>query len=198
LAAGLYKEDGMPRVKGSALKSRINFIKAKDKGGQMEKVLAELPPQYKVEFEKGISANQWYDLDFYPKLNRAIDKVFGNGDLSMIWEIGEFTGDEAFHGVYKALFKLGTPELLLRTSTLVANQYFDGLSIKVLDEKSPTKKLYRLILIGCNADLPEIQKSIGGFVQSIIRISGGKNVKVVLAFDKKDKTSNSEFICSWE
>jgi len=113
----------MPKVKGSTVLPRLEYIK--QKGGDLEKVLALVNPGFSREVKKGILLNTWYDFDGYLELSGAADRVMGKGDLAMVWDMGRFSAEYAFKGIYKMFYKIGTPEWVMKMGMSVWKQYYD-------------------------------------------------------------------------
>ena len=131
----------MTRAKGTTLEPRVDYLLANSTKEQLKEVLGELGPEYAAEIETGILASRWYPFDFFVKLNRAIDKVLGQGDLEFIQVLGRRAAEDVLRGVYKAFARGGTPQFLLQRAATVWDQYYDSGSLEITEETNTRMRM---------------------------------------------------------
>ena len=78
------------QVTGHVIRSRYTYVR-KQGPEAFQSVLAELGPEAREMFENGPLETQWYPYDVYVDLSIVIDRVLGNGDLQLVYEMGSFS-----------------------------------------------------------------------------------------------------------
>lgn len=189
----------MTQVKGSTLVPRLNYLQKHDPGGAFERVLALLDPENAERVRAGVMAHHWYPLDLYIQLSRSIDRVLGNGDLKLVWELGRYSAEESLQGIYKVFLSIASPEFIVSSAATIWKQYYDTASLKVVKEGvADERKHVRMTVLGFQQEDDAIWLSIGGWVERTLQLSGGKKVKVDLVRTGLRAGVNCEFACSWE
>jgi hypothetical protein len=189
----------MPKVKGSTIVPRLEYIKLKN--GDLEKVLAKVNPGFSGEVRKGIMLAQWYDFDGYLELTRGIDQVLGKDDLALVWDVGRFSAEYAFKGIYKMFYKIGTPEWVVKMVAVIWKQYYDSGRAHVVMEKAEPGRQARFCIEGIDraGGLNDVfWRSVGGWAERSLELSGGQNVKVTKSGKMIFPNSVCEFILRWE
>jgi len=185
----------LAKIKGSALIARMNYIRQKCTPEQKERILAELDEDIKKIFNFTVFASQWYPLEHMVNLSLAIDKVMGKGDQALLWELGYFSAVEAVKGIYKVFFKIGTPEFVIRRSAQLWNRYYDsGKMTAVLLKKNQVS----LVLEDFDSPMHEHCLAVQGWIQGVLELSGGKNVKIENSQCRAKRAKVCEFVASWE
>jgi hypothetical protein len=189
----------MPKVKGSTVLPRLDYVK--QKGGDLEKILSLVNPDFAREVKKGILLNTWYDFSGYLELSRGADEVMGKGDLALVWDMGRFSAEYAFRGIYKMFYKIGTPEWVMKMGMSVWKQYYDTGKAQVVMEKVAKGKQARVCIEGYDPAAKGFDvfwRSVGGWTERSIELSGGKNVKVTKAEKHSFPNTCCELIMLWE
>lgn len=189
----------MPKVKGSTIVPRLEYIK--QKGGNLEKILAKINPDFAAELKKGILINQWYDFNGYLEFSRSIDQVLGTGDLSVVVDMARYSAKYAAQGVYKMFYKIGSPEWTMKMGLLVWKQYYDTGKARSIIEKVEHGKSGRVCIedFPISGELaPVFWKVLCGWLEGSLELSGGKNGKVTKAEKNVYPTSTAEFCLQWD
>jgi hypothetical protein len=189
----------MPKVKGSTIRPRLDYVQ--QKGGDLAKVLERVNPDFAQEVKKGILLNVWYDLNGYLEFCRSIDQVLGKNDLAMVWEMGRFSAEYAFKGIYKMFYKIGAPEWIMKMGLSVWKQYYDTGQARVVSEKAPRGKQARVCIEGfefTGSLSPVFWHAVGGWIERSLELSGGKNSRVSQVEKHLFPKSSHEFLAQWD
>lgn len=188
----------MAKVKGSTFVPRLNFMLSHDPGGYRERVMQQVPAACAQEIEKGMLTNQWYPLEWYVELNRAIDLVFGQGDMKLVWELGRVSADEALKGIYKVFYRVGSPEFIIKSAAVVWKQYYDCGQLQISNEPCPRGKKIRVAVKSFETPTEIIWMAVGGWIERTLELSGGRNVKIEISRTRVLPGTDCEYVCTWE
>jgi hypothetical protein len=181
----------MAKVKGSVFGPRLKYIKSHANPEQEKAIWDGMSEALRNDVTRVI-ISQWYPFEHYLELNRAIVKELGHGNMEILHDVGRYSADDALHGIYKLFFKVGSPNIIIKAATSAWNQYFQNgvLSVNIHSAKSLTMMFQNVELLS-----QEHFISVRGWVQRVLELSGGKNVRV--AVGKLEKLSTTLEV-SWE
>lgn len=98
----------------------------KSKGEEAVRQVSEaLPEDLRRTMEEGFLETRWYPFSFFIQLNETIDRILGNGDLALAYEMGRFNCDANLGTAMRLLFKFGDIGWLLERSTEAWHMQFD-------------------------------------------------------------------------
>jgi hypothetical protein len=116
----------MTNVKGSAFASRILWVRLHHGEEGVQRVMAALsPPARELVGESPVRA-RWYPFDSFVELNLVIDRLFGQGDLSLVWTLGKHGADVNLRTVYRLFYMVGTPKWIMDRATRLWNMHYDS------------------------------------------------------------------------
>jgi hypothetical protein len=97
----------MTEIKGGIIKPYPTFIKDTFGEEAFNKWLEALPQESQDIYRKPILSSVWYPLKWASEepMYKTIEMFYG-GDVTKAVELGRYTADQAFKGVYKFLLKL--------------------------------------------------------------------------------------------
>ncbi|MEW6516351.1 MAG: hypothetical protein AB1439_05530 [candidate division FCPU426 bacterium] len=185
----------MAKVKGTALMPRIKYLEEKATPEQKEKIVALLSPEFQKEVRQGIFLGTWYPFEYYIEINRALDKVLGTGDLSLIPKLGYYSADQGLKGVYKLFYKVGSPEFIIQRGAKVWNQYFVNGQLNVA-KVAPGEA--RITLTEVESPTEEHCLSVLGWVHRTLELSGGKNVRTEMSKCRRKGAPFCEITARWD
>ncbi len=185
----------MPRVKGSTLINRLQYLDVKGTPEQKEQILKTLDAEFQRSIRVGLMPAVWYPLDYFVTLMVSMDKVMGRGDLNLIPEIGRFAGELACKGIYKIFFKIGSVEFILKRAPQFWQQLFDTgtLSITADGHGKATLRLEKF------EGLPKVLcLSLQGWSQALLELAGAKNAKLDVVRWPKPGDPTFEMAGRWD
>ena len=165
----------MANVKGSALTSRVLWVRLTHGSAGEARLLGEVSPGLRAHVERGFAKARWYPFDQFIELNVAIDRVFGRGDLGLVKQLGRFGADANLTTIYRLFFKVGSPLWILsRTLRLYSAHYDTGWA------EVTTRGANAAVLRIRNVEQPHRVHclSVAGWAERSIELSGGKHAFV--------------------
>lgn len=101
------------QLKGSAYHSTLAFIEAGFGADAKLRVLSRLSDEDRALLGGIVLPIQWYPLEPFPRLLRAMEAELGRGDLQVVTERGAWAAIHDMKTVHKVLLKLVTPNWLI-------------------------------------------------------------------------------------
>src|SRR6185369_16113894 len=81
------------RVKGSALKARLQYVQERGGDDAYRRFVADLAPGTRALVEGGLLATEWYPFECFMNLCEAADAHLGSGDLALCVDMGRYACD---------------------------------------------------------------------------------------------------------
>jgi hypothetical protein len=163
----------MANVKGSALSSRLLWVRLNQGEQGIERLAGEVSAELAELLNRGAVMSKWYAFDLFVELNETIDRVFGKGDLALVKKLGRHGADANLTTIYRLFYKVGTVKwILARASRLWGMHYDSGyLEINAL----PGKEVEARII---DFETPHRVHclSVQGWAERSVELSGGKEV----------------------
>jgi hypothetical protein len=110
------------QVKGKAFTSALEYAEKKYGCEKVRSFFLHVPEYEQI---KTFSDLNWYDMGMYMKFSESIDKFFGFGDASLLFEIGEYSAKKAFESSHR-LFKDLSMQCALSNAQSVFLSYFSA------------------------------------------------------------------------
>ena len=181
----------MANVKGSALASRVLWVQLGHGGAGVERLLAQVSPELRATLAEGIHKATWYPFDQFIELTVAIDRLFGQGDLSLVRELARHGADANLKTIYRLFYKVGTIHWILGRAVRLWSAHYDSGYLEVLT-RGPTAAVLRVR--GFDTPHPVHCQSVMGWAERSIELSGGKQVQ---STETKCRTRGDE-LCQFE
>lgn len=165
---------GVSNVKGSALASRVLWVQLGHGEAGMQRLVGQCSPDLRHSIEKGIQKAQWYPFEQFIELNEVIDRLFGNGDLGLVKELGRFGADANLTTIYRLFYKVGTVHWILGRAVRLWSAHYDSGFLEVMT-RGPKTTVMRIR----GFDTPHRAHclSVIGWCERSIELSGGKTVE---------------------
>ncbi len=120
---------GQAKVKGILAMHLNSYLVSLHGEEGLAQVCAQLRPQVAHLIRSPI-AHEWYPhLDFL-EVEEAITQVHFGGDITQAWRFGHFNMEQSVHRVYRFLFRLLSPEHLLKKSAKLWGTFMDQGTMK--------------------------------------------------------------------
>ena len=113
------------QIKGNVLQARIAYIKEHYGDSGVEKVLEVLRPNEQKVLRGVISSLGWYPFEMGDRLDRAIVKVLGGGDMRIFEEMGAASAVKNLGTVHQMFLVPGNPQAFLERAPLIYKYYYD-------------------------------------------------------------------------
>lgn len=142
-----------------------------------QNVLAELGPDARKIMEEGPLETVWYPYKVYVEISETIDRILGEGDLQLVFEMGAFSCENNLTGIYRVFFRFGNLNFLVdRAAKAWHSQYDFGTMTCIRDPENKQRVTLEL------ANVPHPTKvlflAVKGWVIKAAELSGSELVKV--------------------
>lgn len=163
-------------VKGMVYRGTREFYDRRIPGGLavLRREIAD--PDLLRFWEQPFTAAGWYDLYPLMAINQAASRVIGIPYTELVTENAAYIADRDIHGVYRLLFKLATPELVVAKLPRASLQYLDfgeGEGRLV----GPRHFLASQLRVPA-AFASWMTASVQGFAPTALMIAGARNVRI--------------------
>ncbi len=102
----------MSKVKGTKIRSKTDFLKSQYGDAVSDRVLASMSADDRSLLGFLVDLG-WYDLELYERLVAAIVEVAGDGDETVLEQLGRYSAEDLSQGAYNAYYRSGDPETVL-------------------------------------------------------------------------------------
>jgi len=162
-------------VKGSALASRVLWVKLGHGAAGLDRLVAQASPELRLAIEAGFTKASWYPFEQFVELNLVIDRLFGHGDLKLVKELGRSGADANLTTIYRLFYKVGTTHWILGRAVRLWSAHYDSGALEVMT-RGPKTAVLRIRDFATPHEAHCL--SILGWCERSIELSGGLNVRV--------------------
>ena len=163
----------MPNVKGSAIGSRVLWVRLHHGEEGVERLCAQLSAAAAAVVREPPHKATWYPFEVFVELNEAIDRVFGRGDLELLQDLGRYGADANLTTVYRLFYMVGTPKWILDRAARLWDLHYD--SGRLVIERFPGNEAEARILDFATPHITHC-KSVFAWCQRSIELSGARDV----------------------
>ena len=185
----------MAQVKGSAITSRIRYVRDRYGEGALRQVRQALPEPMRVQLEGRVLPHAWVPYELFVALNVEIDRIFGVGDLTLCREMGRYSAEVNLPTLYRIFYKLRTPMFIFNKAARIWDVHYDSGRLVPLQEGNDKVRLQI-----CEFEEPHRAHclSVLGWAEQSIEISGAE---VTEAREERCRTrgdASCEMILRWK
>jgi hypothetical protein len=160
-------------MKGNAWRGVQEFIQAVAPGG-MAAVSPRLSEATQRFFAQMFVPSAWYDILPIEEITRASALLTGETHTMHCRALADFILKRDSTGLYRAILRFATPELMVRALPFATKRYFDFVK---LDVHNVDQRSYRVIVSGVPQLVAMTYITITNvFITRAIEGSGGRNV----------------------
>ncbi len=163
----------MANVKGSALASRLTWVRLEHGPVGLDRVRGDASPALAALIAEGPRTSQWYPLALFVELNERIDRVFGAGDGAMVRLLGRQGAEANMTTIYRLFYKIGTVRWVMARAARLWHMHYDAGRIELI-ERGPQE--IDLHLIGVPEPSCTHCHAVQGWAERSIELSGGADV----------------------
>jgi hypothetical protein len=162
-------------VKGSALASRLLWVRLGHGEAGLERLEAAASESLAPVLANGVAMARWYPFSQFVELIELIDRLFGKGDLGLVKELGKFGADANLKTVYRMFYKLGTVRWILGRAARLWGAHYDSGEMQIVEDMPG---MGMLEIVGFDTPHRIHCMSVAGWAEKSVEISGGKDAKV--------------------
>jgi len=161
-------------MKGNAYRGLQDFVEHTVPGG-MKAVAERLPNETRAFFEQSFAAGSWYDVLPVEDITRACASAASVPHDEICRRFGESTLERDRNGIYRALLRFATADLLVRALPYTTKRYFDFVSLAVTNLEPGS---YRVVVSGVPRSIASTYIGITTvFIVRAIEGAGASNVR---------------------
>jgi predicted hydrocarbon binding protein len=183
----------MASMKGSAFTARFNYLRSRFPT-KWDALVASFDPQTQALARGPCLKATWYPFSCFIDLNTKADQICGRNDFALVREMGRHASKTNMPVLYKAFFRVGSPDYLFGKVVSIWRQHHDTGRV-VFDWDGVNRASYQVHEFASpNAMLC---RSLEGFLQGVLEVMGMKDVQVTEAQCRLRGAPYCEFASVW-
>ena len=164
----------MAKVKGTALKSTVEFLKQQLGDEGFDKLTDGMAPGELDILKAPVLLSSWYEFSLLRNLmNRAEGKLSLPPGRTLAWELGRHSAEATLSSIYKLFFKVADVSYIIKKAAYLFPTYYDTGAMEVL-ENSPGASVIHIK--GFDEPSAEFCDRMQGWMQRTVELTGRKNV----------------------
>ena len=181
--------------KGFTLQGALAFVEECHGADARASVLKALDVESRGILSQPVLTSGWYPFRVQVALYEAIDRVLGDGDLSLCWEIGRFTCELEMTTIHKMFLKLASLELWVKSASLMWGRYYSvgGLEVEGVGEEAGTIRV---------VDFDPLSKAFcydfGGWLHRTLELNKRREVSVEHSECVLDGATACRYVGNWQ
>ena len=184
-------------IKSSSVESSKKYILDKFGNDGYERWLNSLPEKSQVIFRGMIHSTPWYPIqDGMVQPTIVTAQLFFNNDVNKAArEMGRYSSDRAFTGLYKLLARLASPETFIERGVKILNDYYRGMTCKIIELQ---KGHWMLQLHGFTEPMPVVEQRTVSWLETALTKCSAKNLKMAITRTSSGRpTDYTEIEATW-
>ncbi len=158
------------QVSGHIIRSRYMFVRQAGEDAY-QRVLAAVSTETREVLEQGPLETLWYPFDLLIDLSVTADRLLGEGDLRLCFEMGRFSCGHNLTGIYRVFFRFGNLNFLLDRAAKAWHSQYDFGRMSVHRDPS-NKQRVTMVLEDVPRPHQAIYQSIYGWATKAAELSG--------------------------
>ncbi len=184
----------MANAKGSAFHSRIRWIKFNHGEVGLDRLRAEVSPELAQILRDGAVMANWYPFDLFVELNEQIDRLFGNGDLALVKQLGRDGADANLTTIYRLFFKVGTVKWIMARAARLWGMHYD--SGRMIVQQAPGNEV-ELRIIDFETPHRVHCLAVQGWAERSVELSGARDVLLEELSCRASGDNSCRFRITW-
>jgi hypothetical protein len=163
-----------PRVKGIAFRTVVKTLEQLRGEALVDRALRQLPAYLGDGLRHNtITASNWYPIDWYRDLFAAIVATTGEGE-AIVRELGHRAAYADMSSVYKGIYKLLSPEVVLALSARLFSNYYDTGTVRIVESR---EHFVRAAWSGCVGFDRNLWLEVLASCETYLELSGAQQVR---------------------
>lgn len=184
----------MTKIKGTALRGTLKFIKTSGFPGGIPAALDRLPASTRGVFDRTILAGEWYPYESYAGLLEVVRDGHGLDPEPAMHAMGRFAARQDVSGVFKVISVLASVERILQGASHFWSRYCDSGSFEI-------PKIEDGFGIGQIRDFPNIAEAheqvLVGWIEGIGLAANAREVEVERTASVHRGDDYTEYTMRW-
>lgn len=161
-------------MKGTSFRSVLLALETLRGANAVERCLASMSDEQAAAFRYGtLLASGLYPIEWYGELLRAARVATGEGDR-LLFELGRESVRHDMTGVYRAVFKLLSPQAVFVLASRLFSNYYDTGQFRIVESRA----CYALAKwSGCTGFNRDLWSEIFGGCSMFLELAGAKHIR---------------------
>lgn len=164
------------KVKGSALRSTLNYLREHFTGDQVRRVMDRLPAAQRETAEKPVLTSSWYEADALYGLMHAMAAEVRGDPRELYRTLGRQSCDDGLNTVYRVFFKVGSPAFMLKFTIQVWSNYYSEGKMVLVEGGSRSAHLR---LEGIHSTDEAMCERVTGWLERALELAGAGDIHMV-------------------
>ena len=164
------------KVKGSALRSTLNYLREHFTTDQVRNIMGRLSDDQRASAEKPVLTSSWYEAGLLYDLMHAMAAESPGDPREFYRVLGRQSCDDGLNTVYRVFFKVGSPAFMLKFTIQVWTNYYSEGKMALL-EGSPHSAHLRLE--GIRSTDEAMCCRVTGWLERALELSGAQAIHLV-------------------
>lgn len=185
----------MLKAKGPLFKGTLKYVKEKYGENRIQEIKTKVPEEVKKFLDSTILDSAFYPASWLAYINEAIISPNDPEAEKIYKEIGRFSADSAYHGIYKLFFMVSSPKFMVGRASNVWKTYYSQGILKMEGKEGNNAQIF---IFNSEINHKSLCLRIEGFIERIVELTGGKNPKLehLKCFSKGNDVE--EWLLNWE
>ena len=197
------RDDGGYKVKGITILGLVKLLKKRTDQEDMQRVLDDLGETDRQVLDERILVSSWYPYRVFHNLLESMDRVLGNGDGKMAYEIGRLAAERDLTTIYRSILSfLSTGFITKKALAAWRNYYSSGGLELVQDETEKTETGTKRIMSFKLSDFRTMSQvhcmNILGWCEKFVELLGATDIEVEETSCIHKGGDYCEFRLSWK
>ncbi len=160
----------MANVKGAIITARLRFARERHGEEGLRRLLDAVPASTRAALEGRVLPHEWVPYDVFIDMGVAMDRLFGEGDLALCYELGRYSAEVNLPTLYRIFYRLGSPLYIFRKAAQLWSLHYDSGKLAAMEEGPGAA---RIEIIGFDRPHRVHCLAIVGWATRSIELSGG-------------------------
>jgi hypothetical protein len=127
----------MGNVKGSAVTSRVRFVRERFGEAAYRRLRDALPPAESELLDGRILPSGWAPYSLFIAINVEADRLFGQGDLALVFEMARYGAEVNLPTLYRLFYRFNSPRFIFEQAAKLWSVHYDSGRLVALPEDDP-------------------------------------------------------------
>lgn len=116
----------MSQVKGSAVTSRVRYVRERFGEAAYRRLREALSPANQALLDGRVLPHAWVPYDLFISINVEADRLFGKGDLALCFEMAKYGAEVNLPTLYRIFYRLNTPQFIFKKAARLWEVHYDS------------------------------------------------------------------------
>lgn len=183
----------MANVKGSALATRVTWLRLNHGQDGVDRLCAQVSPGLAGAVRDGIAVARWYPFEQFVELVDTIERLFGKGDGTLVHELGRYGADASLTTIYRLFYRVGTVRWVMARAARLWHLHYDAGRLEVREGPEHIELAIE--------DFPTPDcthcRSVRGWAERSVELSGGEDVVTEVTACRKQGAASCCIRAKW-